>query len=168
MASFVVAYAGGDLDGAVALVNRSLSLHPHCAEALAHAAIICAYSGNRPATISHSDCALRLNPMDRAVYAIYFARSVLDFVGADYAGCLDWATKSLQEMPESAPALRFQAASLSHLGRRDEARDVVRKLRAVTPDVTIAHLRPQCGLQQKAGILDAMLDGLRQAGLPEA
>jgi TolB-like protein/tetratricopeptide (TPR) repeat protein len=168
MASFTVALAGGKLHDGMSLIARSLSLNPHCAEALAHAAMICAYTGDRPATIAYADRALRLNPMGRAVYNIYYARGVLDFIGRDYAGCLDWTTKSLQEMPEFAPALRYRAASFSCLGRHDEAQEAVRQLRIVTPHATIASIRPHYRLPQMAGALDPMLEGLRQAGLPEA
>jgi TolB-like protein len=167
MAGFAVALAGADLLGAVALVNRSLRLNPNCAEALAHAAMICAYTGDRVATISHADRALRLNPMGRAVYNIYFARSVLDFVGGDYEGCLDWTEKSLQEMPRFAPALRYRAASLSLLGRHDEARHVACRLGRLIPTENVAGLQSQYRLWQAGGILDALLDGLRQAGLPK-
>jgi TolB-like protein/class 3 adenylate cyclase len=117
MAGFAVTMAGGDLQGGIALIDRSLALNPHCAEALAHGAMIYAFSGNRPMTIALADRALRLNPMGRAIYQICYARSVLDFVGANYEGCLDWTTKTLREMPMFAPALRYQAASLSQLAR---------------------------------------------------
>jgi hypothetical protein len=89
MASFAVALAGGKLHDGMSLISRSLSLNPHCAEVLAHAAMICANTGDRSATIAYGDRALRLNPMARAVYNIYYARSVLDSVERDYAGCLN-------------------------------------------------------------------------------
>ncbi len=171
MASFAVTMAGGDLQGGIALIDRSLALNPHCAEALAHGAMIYAFSGNRPMTIALADRALRLNPMGRAIYNIYFARSVLDFVGANYEGCLDWTIQTLREMPMFAPALRYQAASLSQLGRHEEARSVVCRLLTVTPDATIARVRLYltyyAETPERPGIRDAMLDGLRQAGLPE-
>jgi TolB-like protein/class 3 adenylate cyclase len=171
MASFAVTTAGGDLQGGITLIDRSLALNPNCAEALAHGAMIYAFSGNRPTTIAHADRALRLNPMGRAVYNIYFARGVLDFVCANYEGCRDWMAQTLREMPMFPPALRYQAASLSNLGREDEARNVLRRLLAVTPDATIARvlLLPTYYAERPDGarILDAMLDGLRQAGLPE-
>jgi len=171
MASFAVALADGDLQSGIALINRSLALNLHCAEALVHGAMLYAYSGNRPMAVIHADRALRLNPMGRAVYNVYFARSVLDFVGADYAGCCDWATQSLREMPSFAAALRYQAASLSQLSRHDEAREVMRRLRVVTPDATIACVRLYytfyANMPEASGTLDALLDGLRQAGLPD-
>ena len=171
MASFAVTMAGGDLQGGIALIDRSLALNPNCAEALAHGAMIYAFSGNRSMTITHADRALRLNPMGRAIYNIYYARSVLDFVGGKYEDCLDWTTLTLREMPMFAPSLRYRAASLSQLGRHDEARNVVRRLLTVTPDATIARVRLYLTYfaenQATAIIRDTLLDGLRQAGLPE-
>jgi hypothetical protein len=78
-----------------------------------------------------------------------------------------WTAKSLQEMPAFVPTMRYRVASLSHLGRRDEARDVVCQLLLVSPDAIIISLQPHCLILQSAGILDALLGGLRQAGLPE-
>ncbi len=171
MASFAITMAGGDLQGGIALIDRSLALNPNCAEALAHGAMIYAFSGNRAMTIAHADRALRLNPMGRAVYNIYYARSVLDFVGANYEDCLDWTTLTLREMPMFAPSLRYRAASLSQLGRHDEAKNVVRRLLTVTPDATIARVRSYLTYfaesQATAVVRDLLLDGLRQAGLPE-
>lgn len=69
-----------------------------------------------------------------------------------------------------APALQYQAASLSKLGQHDEARKVVRRLLAVTPDATLARVRLRSTFHaetEAAKFRDAMLDGLRQAGLPE-
>jgi TolB-like protein/class 3 adenylate cyclase len=170
MASFAITMAGGDLQGGIALIDRSLALNPNCAEALAHGAMIYAYSGNRPMTIALADRSLRLNPMGRAIYNIYFARGVLDFVGAHYEGCREWMAQALREMPMFAPALQYQAASLSRLGQHDEARNVVRRLLAVTPDATLARVRLRSTFYaetEAANFRDVMLDGLRQAGLPE-
>jgi tetratricopeptide (TPR) repeat protein len=171
MASFAVTMAGGDLQGGIALIDRSLALNPNCAEALAHGAMVYAFSGDRAMTIAHAERALRLNPIGRATYNIYFARGVLEFVCANYEGCRDWMTQALREMPMFAPALQYQAASLSKLGRSEEAQNVVRRLLAVTPRATLARVRliPTYYAERPDAdrILDAMLDGLRQAGLPE-
>ena len=42
---------------------------------------------------------------------------------------------SLQETPGWPPALRFMASCLAHLGRIEEAREMVKRLRAITPVV---------------------------------
>jgi tetratricopeptide (TPR) repeat protein len=119
------------LQGGTALIDRSLALNPNCAEALAHGAMVYAFSGNRAMTIAHAERALRLNPIGRATYNIYFALGVLEFVCANYEGFRDCMTETLLEMPMFAPALQYQAASLSKLGRAEDAQNVVCQLLAV-------------------------------------
>jgi adenylate cyclase len=165
MTAFVVATFGRDLQSAAALIDRSLTINSHCAEALAHGAIIYSYSGDHAATMSLTDRALRLNPLSQSVYNVFYARGVLAFFEHDYAGCLDWMERSLRELPQCAPVLRFCAASLGQLGRLDEARDVVHKLLIATPGVTLDSLGSTYG--HMGAMADRVLDGLRQAGLPE-
>ena len=43
--------------------------------------------------------------------------------------------RSLQEHPGWAPTYRFLAACYAHMGRLDEAREIVERLRAITPVV---------------------------------
>ena len=94
-----------------------------------------------PMTIALADRSLRLNPMGRAIYNIYFARGVLDFVGAHYEGCREWMAQALREMPMFPPRLAMSGRLFSKLGQHDEARNVVRRLLAVTPDATLTRVR---------------------------
>ena len=50
---------------------------------------------------------------------------------------------SLQEKSIWAPALRFMASCLAHMGRLEEAQEMVKRLRAITPVViaTATHWR---------------------------
>jgi hypothetical protein len=50
---------------------------------------------------------------------------------------------SLQENSEWPPTLRFMASSLAHMGRLNEAQEIVKRLRAITPVVipTAEHWR---------------------------
>ena len=41
--------------------------------------------------------------------------------------------RSLQEHPGWAPTYRFLAACYAHMGRLDDAREMVQRLRAITP-----------------------------------
>jgi uncharacterized protein HemY len=58
------------------------------------------------------------------------------------------------------------AASLSHLGRIDEAREAVRELLTHLPDMTIQATIRQMPWKLKEH-LEAVAEGLRAAGLPE-
>jgi len=171
MAAFTVGWTGADLRGGIALIDRSLALNPRSSEALAFSGLMRAHLGDRATAIAHSERALRLNPTGPDLYHIYRAHGILDFGEANYEGCCDWMAQSLREMPDFAPTLRYQAASLGLLGRHEEARDVIRRLRAVCPDETIARVRMYydflARLPETSGAFDALLEGLRRAGLPE-
>jgi len=51
--------------------------------------------------------------------------------------------QSLQEKPNWVPTYRFLASCYAHMGRLEEARDMVRQLRAITTEVvpSAAHWR---------------------------
>jgi tetratricopeptide (TPR) repeat protein len=66
--------------------------------------------------------------------------------------------RSLQEHPDWAPTYRFLAACYAHLRRPDDAREIVQRLRAITPLIMpdALHWRnPECR--------ELFLSGLRLA-----
>jgi adenylate cyclase len=65
---------------------------------------------------------------------------------------------SLQEKSSWAPTLRFMASCLAHMGRLEEAQELVKQLRAITPVVipTAEHWRIREDREY-------FLDGLRLA-----
>jgi TolB-like protein/class 3 adenylate cyclase len=169
MAGFAISY-GGDLRGGITLLDRSLALNPSSSEALANSALIRAFIGDRATVIAHGERAMRLSPTGPDIYHVYQARCILDLVDADYEGCCDWAAQVMREMPDYPSALRYRAASLGLLGRHEEAQEVIRRLRAVCPEDTIARVRMYFAflarLPETSGAFNALLEGLRRAGLP--
>jgi adenylate cyclase len=65
---------------------------------------------------------------------------------------------ALQQGPEWPPTLRFTASCLAHLGRIEEAREMVRRLRALTPVVI-----PDASNWRIADDREFFLKGLRLA-----
>jgi len=81
---------------------------------------------------------------------------------------LAWCDKTLHERPDHPPALRMSAAICGLLGRIEEGRAWVERLLAVNPHTTVSSMRLYYGVfMKKPGCLEAILDGLRKAGLPE-
>jgi len=78
------------------------------------------------------------------------------------AGATDEAVPNLllaiQDDPGFPPAYRNLAACYAHMGRLDEARDVVRRLRAITPAVISPNV-----LLRNPEHRDLLLSGLRLA-----
>jgi adenylate cyclase len=167
MAGRVLAELSGDLEAAIALIDRALALNPNSANAWRSSGVVRAYLGNTDAAISHLERATRLNPMDAAPYlALGFAWA--HFVAGDYEAASAWADRVLREQPDLPTAVRVKAATCGLLGRPEEGRSWVERLRAASPGTTIASMRAHYGVfMRKPGCLDAFLRGLREAGLPE-
>jgi hypothetical protein len=90
------------------------------------------------------------------------------FMAGRYEEASVWCDKTLQEQPDYPPALRMKAATCGLLGRLEEGRVWVERLLAVNPDTTVSSMRLYYGVfMKKPGCLEAFLDGLRKAGLPE-
>jgi hypothetical protein len=72
-------------------------------------------------------------------------------------------------MPTYPPGLRMKVSSCGMLGRIAEAQVYVRRLLTVNPGVTVALQRVywEKPLQRCPQALEAHLEGLRRAGLPE-
>ena len=79
---------------------------------------------------------------------------------------IKWTSRALRERPSFAPALRFHASCLVELGRVDEARDTVARLLQLEPELTISALRRRAPIFDPK-LMNAYLDRLRNAGLPE-
>ena len=77
-----------------------------------------------------------------------------------------WTSRALRERPAFVPALRFHAVCLAKLGRLREARDTIARLLQLEPRLTISNLRRRMPISD-VKLMNAYLDGLRKAGLPE-
>jgi TolB-like protein len=133
-AAYVLAYCGEDIDAATALIDRSLRINPSFAYGWQWSGWLRLWAGSPDVAIDHIERSLRLDPRDPngaalAVNGIahFFARRL------DQARTMLWL--SLQEHPDWVPTNRFLAACYAHLGELDEAKMVIKRLRALTPVV---------------------------------
>ena len=87
-----------------------------------------------------------------------------------YEEAIEWADRALQTAPRYIVAMRLKLICLAHLGRIDEARELLRRVLAVQPGLTIAAWKASIGAMSlfSPEVLALCIDGLRKAGLPEA
>jgi tetratricopeptide (TPR) repeat protein len=84
------------------------------------------------ANIEHIETSLRLSPRERvgnarnAIGAAYFFKREFDEAAATLL-------LAIQDHPGFPPSYRTLAACYAHIGRLDEAREIVARLHAVTP-----------------------------------
>jgi TolB-like protein/class 3 adenylate cyclase/Flp pilus assembly protein TadD len=167
MAGHTLALVGGDLEGGIALIDRALTLNPNSASAWRVSGLDRAYLGDSEQAITHLERSTRLSPLDAAAYLCTVGFGIAHFMAGRYEQASVWYDKALHEAPDHPTALRMKAAIFGLLGRLEEGAAVERLL-AVNPHTTVSSIRLYYGVfMKKPGCLDAFLDGLRKAGLPE-
>jgi pentatricopeptide repeat protein len=134
LCAFVLGYFGEDIDVAIGLIDRCLTLNPSCARGWHWSALLRLFAGKPDLALEHFETYLRLSPRDRmATYlngigeAHFFSRRFHEAAAALLA--------SLERVPSFPVTYRVLAACYAHMGRVDEAREIVKRLRAVTPVV---------------------------------
>jgi adenylate cyclase len=157
-AAYLFAYFGEDIDVALTLIERSLGLTPSFARGWHWSGWLKLWAGQPETAIEHFERALRLNPRDPAPASLmgiglghYFTRR--------FEEARSMLLRSLREQPERVPPYRFLAFCYAHMRRLNEAREIVERLRDMTPVVV-----PSAGPQWRCPELrDLYLSGLRQA-----
>ena len=133
-AAYVFAYCGEDIDAATALIDRSLRINPSFAYGWQWSGWLRLWAGSPDVAIDHIERALRLDPRDSNGTAL-----LVNGIAHFFARRLDQARTmlllSLQEHPDWVPTNRFLAACCAHLGELDEAKMIIKRLRALTPVV---------------------------------
>ncbi|MEO9189766.1 MAG: adenylate/guanylate cyclase domain-containing protein [Acetobacteraceae bacterium] len=169
MAALTITVVGGDHTGGLSLIERSLALNPNSADALMVGGAIHGLRGDVGTAVSLMDLAFRLNPMSLEAHTLQIFRCYVHFASGQYGPALEWAEKALLQLPDLLPVLRARIPCLSMLGRAEEARAGVTRLLAGRPAETISIARALMKtIFLTPGSLNAFLDGLRRAGLPEA
>jgi adenylate cyclase len=150
-------YSGEDLDAAIALVDRSLELNPSYASGWINSGWLRLWAGQPDLAIEHLETGLRLNPRDRQHGAV-MGIGVGHFFARRLENAAAMLLRSLQERPNWVPTYRFLASCYAHMGRLDEARETIERVRQISLVVvpSAAHWRDP---EQRA----FYLEGLRLA-----
>jgi adenylate cyclase len=168
MAGLVLALSGGAVADAGALIDRSLAINPNSAQAWMAAGFVRAYAGEVETAIASLEQSARLSPLDPLAFLVWHGIAIAHFSAGRYDEAARWADRTLRESPDFVAGLRLKGALCGLLGQREEGRDIIRRLLALNPDATVAGvgtlLRQVIGIPRLA---ETLLQGLRQAGLPE-
>jgi TolB-like protein/DNA-binding winged helix-turn-helix (wHTH) protein len=163
---FGLAYVVGDLDNAAAMIDRALLLNPNLAAAWTYGGWVWIWRGEPEVALDHFARAMRLSPLDPNAFSTQAGMASAHFFAGRYDEASSWAERSLREQAGHTPPLRILAASSALVGRLEDARAAIARLRQLEPAFRISDLRdriPLCRPQDLA----TLADGLRRAGLPE-
>ena len=153
----MLAYFGEDIGAMMALVDRALALNPNYARGWHVSGLLKLLAGQPDIAIDHVDTALRLSPRARvgsSLWLIGHAR----FLSRRFAEAVPKLLLAIQDDPSFPPPYRTLAACYAHMGRLDDAREVVTRLRAITSVVI-----PDRTNLRNPGHRELYLSGLRLA-----
>ena len=156
-AAVTFGYFGEDIGVAVGLIDRCLALNPSYARAWHWSGLLRVFAGQPERALDDFQNYLRLSPRDRLA-------SYMNGLGEAHFFCrrFDEAAANLLGSLERAPGFpityRVLASCYAHMGRLDEAREIVRRLRAITPAVMEPGTR-----YRNPELRELFLSGLRSA-----
>jgi TolB-like protein/class 3 adenylate cyclase len=156
-AALALSHFGEDIGSLIGLVDRALALNPGFARGWHISGILRIWADQPDIAIEHLEASLRLSPRARigtSLSAIGHAH----FVGRRFAEAVPKLLLAIQEDPSFPTPYRFLAACYAHMGRRDDAREIIRRLRAITPVVI-----PDASFLRNPEHRELILSGLRLA-----
>jgi len=156
-AAKALAYFGEDIGAMMSLVDRALALNPNYARGWHISGILRNLAGQPDIAIEHLEAALRLSPLARigpSLVAIGYAH----FFSRRFDEAVPKLLLAIQEDPSYPGPYRVLAACYAHMGRLDEAREIVDRLRTITPVVV-----PGARQLRSAEHRELFLSGLRLA-----
>jgi TolB-like protein len=131
-AAQVLARFGEDIGAVIALIDRALALNPSFARGWFVSGLLRLWAGQPDLAIEHVETSLRLSPRER-VGAQVSVMGQAYFFKHQFDEAASKLLLSIQDYPGFPPAYRALAACYAHMGRLDEARAIVARLRAITP-----------------------------------
>jgi tetratricopeptide (TPR) repeat protein len=154
-AAQALTYFGEDIGAMTALVDRALALNPSFARGWHINGSLRLWAGQPDIAIEHVEASLRLSP--RAIVGPSFS-----VIGAAhfFARRFDEAVPKLLLAVQGnhAQAYRTLAACYAHMGRLADAREIIARLRVITPIVL-----PDASYLRKPEHRELFLSGLRLA-----
>ena len=157
----------GEVDEAIALIDRALRLNPNLMDAWLSSGFARSVIGDWEVAIDHFARAMRLSPFDPMLFLMQFGAGTGYFQTARYEEAAAWAAKSIGEYPKYAPAWRLAAASNGFLGRKEQAKKAVASLLQLDPTLRVANLKDRAISYRRPGDLARLEEGLRKDGVTE-
>jgi adenylate cyclase len=139
------------------LVDRALALNPNYAYGWHISGVLRRYAGQPDIAIEHIEASLRLSPRARVGNSL-FQIGAARFLSRRFEDAVPKLLLAIQEDPSFPEQYRFLAACYAHMGRLDDAREIVKQLRGIT-SVVIRDASYLRNAEQR----ELLLSGLRLA-----
>ena len=132
--AYVLGIHGEDIAVAISLVDRALLINPSFARGWLGSGLLRAFAGDPDLALQHFNTFQRLDPSERFPAALTAIATAL-FFKRRFDEAAAKLLQSLERVPDFAITYRLLASCHAHLGEIDEAQEIVRRLRVITPVV---------------------------------
>jgi len=156
-AAHALAYFGENPDAVIALVDRALALNPSFARGWLMSARIRIWAGQLDLAIAHAGRAIRLSPRDLPGGHSYLV-GLAHFLSRRFEDAMPKLIAAAQHLPNAPEYHRALASCYAHMGRLEEARAIIERLRTISPLVV-----PELNQFRNAEHRELFLSGLRLA-----
>src|SRR5437764_1762729 len=130
-AALVLSYFGEDIGAVMSLADRALALNPSFARGWHVSGVIRLRAGQPDAAIEYIETSLRLSPRARSGWPSIVI-GMAHFLSRRFDQALPRLLLAIQDDPSFPDTYRALAACYAHMGRLDEARAVLERLRTIT------------------------------------
>ena len=156
-AALPLAYFGEDIGATMALVDRALALNPNYARGWHLSGVLRQWAGEPDIAIEHIETSLRLSPRARVGWTASLIGQAY-FLNRRFDEAVPKLLLAIQDDPSFPTPYQFLAACYALMGRLDEAREIVARLRVITPVVI-----PDANYLRNVEHRELFLSGLRLA-----
>src|SRR3989441_1547138 len=155
--------ARGEADGALAEIERALSMSPNLAIAHGHRGATLIFAGRPREGLTALETCIRLDPRDPylAVRLLHVACGL--YFCSEYEASIEASKRLFRSYPDFPMIYRWSAAALGQLGRPAEAKEALEKAVSRTPaafDMYVRNRAPWFRPEDHAHLVE----GLRKAG----
>jgi TolB-like protein/class 3 adenylate cyclase/Flp pilus assembly protein TadD len=130
-AAYTLGYFGEDIYAAVAFADRALEINQSFARGWQHSGWLRLWAGQPDTAIEHFETALRLSPREHRSNP-FMGIGVGHFFARRFEDARKMLVLSLQEKPNWVPTYRFLASCYAQMGRLEEAREAVSRVRELS------------------------------------
>jgi TolB-like protein len=157
LAAHALAYFGENFDAVIGLVDRALAFNPSFARGWLMSARIRIWAGQLDIAIAHAGRAIRLSPRDLPGAHSYFI-GLAHFLSRRFEDAMPKLIAAVQHLPNAPEYHRALASCYAHMGRLEEARAIIERLRTISPVVV-----PELNQFRNPEHRKLFLSGLRMA-----
>jgi adenylate cyclase len=156
-AAAVLAVLGEHLATMTALMDHALMLNPNFARGWYLSAGLKLAAGELDRAIEHGQIAIRLGPRGR-IGAVHTVLGCAYFMSGRFSEATSTLLLAIEQAPNFPSPYRYLAACYSHMGRLEQAREIIGRLRAIT-----AAVMPPIVYLRNSEHRELLLSGLRLA-----